>query len=437
MAEQILSMQSELPNATNQTEARKNIIRQKEEYEQLQLDLMRKSTDFGDYTRYLSVKWQDVQKHLHGNSIAIEFALIDDELLAPDKHLTAFVLRPGDVSPTVIKLMSQKLLSKEIQSPTAFTTTENGAHFWKALDEYISKADTIYFSPDGILHQLPVEYLPYGAGNLPLAFQKAVYRLSSTKEITLDRASLNYSSAALFGGLDYEMASTKVRNIVSTDHNSGKFRNGQNGYHELPYTLNEVNNVNSLLKEKKIKTNLFVGENGTEKQFRALDGKAVSLIHIATHGDYKELKQREADDAMKHCFLIMSGANATEENNDGLLRADEISTLNLRGCRMVVLSACNTGQGTLGADGLFGLQRGFKNAGVQTILMTLSAVDDQASMLLMTKFYENIISGLSERQALIKAQQYLRENGYADSKYWAPFILLDAGRSPIPHPSRS
>ena len=153
------------------------------------------------------------------------------------------------------------------------------------------------------------------------------------------------------------------------------------------------------------------------------------MIHIATHVDYKELKQREADDAMKHCFLIMSGANATEENNDGLLRADEISTLNLRGCRMVVLSACNTGQGTLGADGLFGLQRGFKNAGVQTILMTLSAVDDQASMLLMTKFYENIISGLSE--------QYLRENGYADSKYWAPFILLDAGRSPIPHPSRS
>lgn len=95
MAEQILSMQSELPNAANQTEARKNIIRQKEEYEQLQLDLMRKSTDFGDYTRYLSVKWQDVQKHLHGNSIAIEFALIDDELLAPDKHLACFRTSSG------------------------------------------------------------------------------------------------------------------------------------------------------------------------------------------------------------------------------------------------------------------------------------------------------------------------------------------------------
>lgn len=429
MAEQILAMQSELPNATDQTKARKNILRQKEEYEQLQLDLMRKSTDFGDYTRYLSVKWQDVQKNLCGNSIAIEFALIDDELLDAHKHLAAFVLRPGDTSPIAIKLMSQELLSEEMQSPTVFAETENGTHFWKALDEYISQADTIYFSPDGVLHQLPVEYLPYGTANLPLAFQKAVYRLSSTKEIALDRASLNYSSAVLFGGLDYEMASTKVRHIVSTDPNSGKFRNGQNGYQELPYTLNEVTNVNSLLKEKKIKTHLFVGENGTEKQFHALDGKAISLIHIATHGDYyKELKQREADDAMKHCFLIMSGANATEDNTDGLLRADEISALNLRGCRMVVLSACNTGQGTLGADGLFGLQRGFKNAGVQTLLMTLSAVDDQASMLLMTKFYEHITGGLSERQALIKAQQYLRENGYAASKFWTPFILLDANR---------
>lgn len=116
---------------------------------------MRKSTDFGDYTRYLSVKWQDVQKHLHGNSIAIEFALIDDELLAPDKHLAAFVLRPGDVSPTAIKLMSQKLLSKEIQSPTAFTATENGAYFWKALDEYISKADTIYFHQTGYFISYP------------------------------------------------------------------------------------------------------------------------------------------------------------------------------------------------------------------------------------------------------------------------------------------
>ena len=55
-------------------------------------------------------------------------------------------------------------------------------------------------------------------------------------------------------------------------------------HHELPYTLNEVNNVNSLLKEKKIKTNLFVGENGTEKQFGHSIAKAVSLIHIATTG---------------------------------------------------------------------------------------------------------------------------------------------------------
>lgn len=421
MTEEIKTMQSELSNAAYRTEARKKISKKKEEYEQLQLELMRHSTDFGDYTHYLSAKWQDVQKHLHGNSVAIEFALIDDELVDQNKHLAAFVLRPGDTSPIAVKMMNQKTLSEKMKLPAAFTTTETD--FWQALDEYISKADTIYFSPDGVLHRLPVEYLPYGSATTPLAFQKVVYRLSSTKEIALSRASYAYSYAALFGGLNYEMASIKVRKITSQNR---KFRNGQNGYEELPYTLDEVNNINSLLKKIRIKTNLFVGEKGTEKQFHELDGKAISLIHVATHGDYAELKNREADDAMKRCFLIMSGANATDENNDGLLQADEISTLNLRGCRMVVLSACNTGQGTLGADGLFGLQRGFKNAGVQTILMTLDNVDDQASMLLMTQFYKNLTSGISERKSLIRAQHYLRENGYSDSKYWTPFILLDA-----------
>lgn len=425
MADEILRMQSELPNAPERTEAQKNVTKKKEEYEQLQLELMRQSTDFGDYTHYLSVKWQDVQKHLYGNSVAIEFALIDDELLDQNKHLAAFVLRPGGDSPVAIKMMSQQTLFEKMGTPAAFTATDTETGFWQLLDEYISKADTIYFSPDGVLHQLPVEYLPYGSDASPLAFQKVVCRLSSTKEIALTRTPLNYSSAVLFGGLNYETASAKVCKIISSDRT---FRNGQNGYEELPYTLGEVNNVNSLLKKRRIRTNLFTGEKGTEKQFRELDGKSVSLIHIATHGDYVTLKETEADDAMKCCFLIMSGANATEENNDGLLQADEISALNLRGCRMVVLSACNTGQGTLGADGIFGLQRGFKNAGVQTILMTLANVDDQASMLLMTRFYKNLTSGVPERESLIRAQQYLRENGYADSKYWAPFILLDAER---------
>ena len=65
-------MQSELPNATNQTEARKNIIRQKEEYEQLQLDLMRKSTDFGDYTlsfRQMARRTKDLTWKLHRHRI--------------------------------------------------------------------------------------------------------------------------------------------------------------------------------------------------------------------------------------------------------------------------------------------------------------------------------------------------------------------------------
>ena len=100
--------------------------------------------------------------------------------------------------------------------------------------------------------------------------------------------------------------------------------------------------------------------------------------------------------------------------------------MNLRQCDMAVLSACQTGLGAEGADGIFGLQRGFKNAGVHTLLMSLDFANDESTTKLMVAFYEGIANGLSKRAALLNAQKETREAGYSEGKYWAPFILLDA-----------
>jgi CHAT domain-containing protein len=103
-----------------------------------------------------------------------------------------------------------------------------------------------------------------------------------------------------------------------------------------------------------------------------------------------------------------------------------------------VLSACETGLGEITGDGVFGLQRGFKKAGAQSIMMSLWKVDDEATQMLMTQFYTNLTSGKSKRQSLLDAQRYLREyedlsapdgpkrHPYSDPRYWAAFILLDA-----------
>ena len=127
--------------------------------------------------------------------------------------------------------------------------------------------------------------------------------------------------------------------------------------------------------------------------------------------------------------------------------------LDLRGVDLLVLSACQTGLGKITGDGVFGLQRGFKKAGANAILMSLWKVDDRATRLLMTHFYNYLMDGVGKHEALRRAQQALRTTEvevetrmssrhaitsrqkrarktaskriYDDPYYWAAFILLD------------
>ena len=100
--------------------------------------------------------------------------------------------------------------------------------------------------------------------------------------------------------------------------------------------------------------------------------------------------------------------------------------MNLGHVDMVVMSACESGLGETSGEGVFGLQRGFKLAGANTLLMSLWKVDDKATQLLMTAFYKNYLSGKPKRESLRLAQQSLRNNpDYSDPEYWAAFILLD------------
>ena len=95
---------------------------------------------------------------------------------------------------------------------------------------------------------------------------------------------------------------------------------------------------------------------------------------------------------------------------------------------MVVLSACQTGLGEIYKDGVAGLQRGFKKAGVKSMIVSLWKVDDEATNLLMNWFYKNINKGMKYRDALHSAQKSLLtyDNGkYSNFRYWAGWIVID------------
>jgi CHAT domain-containing protein len=138
---------------------------------------------------------------------------------------------------------------------------------------------------------------------------------------------------------------------------------------------------------------------------------------------YKDVRQSTDAESMQNSLLAFAGANL---DDNALVTAADIATMNLRQCDLAVLSACETGLGKLGGDGVFGLQRGFKNAGVHTLLMSLKNVYDDSTADLMISFYKHLMDGSSKREALVKAQQDIRDKGYTDPKYWATFILLDA-----------
>ena len=400
----------------------------------------------------LKATWKDVQRVLSTGDIAIEFITTIEEQTKDTTYCTyhALVIDKDCQYPQMITLIHEKDLRGDKHETI-------GDMVWESILTQYKEVKNIYFSPDGVWHLLPIEYL-YVTNQGVLFDRYDMYRLSSTKELVKPHNNSKIENAVLFGGLTYSIGD--VPDLAMAENERADFLRSikeRGGFEPLYSTSTEVNSISQLLMQNKIHTTLYLGENGTENVFRNLSGKGVDLIHLATHGMFVEMEDvlqkkdennfefmqvleneknpEQEDIVLSHSFIVMSGGNkmiqremVSDKTNDGILTAQEISKLDLSGLDLVVLSACETAKGETSMDGNVGLQRAFKKAGANTILMSLDKVDDEATTLLMIEFYKNLMSGKSKLQSLKDAQKYLREydNGeYDKPEYWAPFIMLD------------
>jgi len=119
--------------------------------------------------------------------------------------------------------------------------------------------------------------------------------------------------------------------------------------------------------------------------------------------------------------------------DDGVLTAYEAMTMNLQGTELVVLSACETGLGetaSASGEGVFGLLRAFKEAGAESIMVSMWKVPDDETQQVMKLFYENWLSGMEKHQALREAQLQMRARIMEKNKgvdlpyYWGAFVLV-------------
>ena len=415
----------------------------------LEDSLIIKCKAYGDITKNMKLKWQDIQKSLSSSDVAIEFLSFPIE--NDSVMYAALTLRKDDRSPKLVPLFEEKQL-KNISDSLCYQSKDMTQLVWEPLFQELQGVKNIYFSPSGALYNIGIEYLP-GMEDYN------IYRLSSTRELVNRRYINGNNRAVLYGGLDYEakldtLSQSRSRtrfNEKFVDHSDVRNMKYRGGQENLTHTLDEVEQIEKELKKTQWQCLLDTLSLGTEESFKSLSGKKINTLHIATHGFYYTPEesvnigyafllpnnQTSAEDkSLSRSGLLMSGANhildgdsIPENVEDGILTAKEIADVDLRGLDLVVLSACQTGLGDISqGEGVFGLQRGFKKAGANSILMSLWEVNDETTQILMTQFYKNLVSGQSKRQSLQSAQRYLREYNagqYNKPEYWAAFILLD------------
>ncbi len=199
----------------------------------------------------------------------------------------------------------------------------------------------------------------------------------------------------------------------------------------LAGTAREASAIKTIYPDAKIVTGL----EATETAFKQVS--APGILHIATHGFFlnsnapesqtagTKLTETLSENPLLRSGLAFAGANRRSGgNDDGILTALEASGLNLRGTKLVVLSACDTGVGEIrNGEGVYGLRRSFVLAGAESLVMSLWPVSDQVTRELMTGYYQNLKKGLGRGEALREVRlQMIRQPSRRHPFYWASFI---------------
>ncbi len=407
------------------------------EIQKTERHMMESCKEFGDVTHFIKIDWKEVQNSLKANDVAIEFSnFIEDDTT----KYVALVLTKDMEAPICVPLFEQSEMQKHLRN--IYDTHEMYNLIWKPLEKYFLENPRIYFAPSGMLHRIAVEYAPIGNGKT-ISDKYEIYRVSSTRFLAMDYTPKPLKNSVLYGGVYYDIDTTSMKleserfTTRSAEVNSFSDLNKDESRSPLSYlqgTKTEVENIAAKMKKKKISTTLYEGAQANEESFKALSGKDISILHIATHGFFLSSDEKlSGDQSLVQSGLLLSGANYAWQNlpipdgiEDGILTAKEISFMDLRKTDLVVLSACQTALGEITGEGVFGLQRGFKKAGARTIIMSLWPIDDNATLLMMTEFYNNLTSGKTKREAFNAAQNVVKKTkGFENPRYWAAFIMLD------------
>jgi CHAT domain-containing protein/Tfp pilus assembly protein PilF len=473
---------------------RKKIADFEKEKDRLQAKLSNLSRAFALKQKIAKADSEKVARALPSKTVLIDFARVGmfnfkakgkDKKWLPD-HYLAFVLHSGKearvglidlgdaetIDRAVARFKKYILPRTDIKGSLAIKESRRIYDLvFNPLRKELGDVKEIFISPDGNLNLIPFEVLQGPDGRFLIEDYTFNYLASGRDVLGFGEIKQRGGKALIFGDPDYDMGSEEKQATLRklalapvgkqrVSKRSTEMRGFQ--FERLPGTKEEVEAIQGVL--GKDRAELYTGKAAIEEVLKRKG--APRILHLATHGfflrdlDLSQLiddrsgrgtvlalkpkgmpkkgkaKRVKIENPLLRSGIALAGANnalksGDRERSDGIVTAEKILGLRLRGTEMVVLSACETGMGEVKTgEGVFGLRRAFTQAGTRSLVMSMWSVPDKETRELMVQFYKNIRSGKMSRcralrQAVLKEMKIIRER-YENTNpfFWGAFVFL-------------
>ncbi|MCS7077078.1 MAG: CHAT domain-containing protein [Bacteroidia bacterium] len=370
-----------------------------------------------------SALWLNIRIPIHLDSVVYIHYLIEKKALYPK-----YILQTNGI------YIESELLPKYKKYVKGIFDIQEQVYqtLWKPIQDSLQGITQIYYLPDGVFYQINFSTLYDAQKEEYLLMNYDFYWINHIQDIsTVNNIDVfQKPMAVLFGYPDYWAEKT--------------LQDSTRGYLQpLPGTKIEIESIKKVLQKEGWRVSVYLSDEASEENLKKIHRPTV--LHIATHGFYIDnIKNRflqkriGISDSTLYSIpllrsgLMLAGAEKTLEDvqkankalNDGILLGYEAQHINLENTELVVLSACETGLGSVMAgEGIFGLQRAFEMAGAKTVMTSLWNVNDRATQLLMTYFYLFWLKYQNKQKALKMAQIAVMKE-YIYPYFWGAFVLV-------------
>ncbi len=377
----------------------------------------------------------------------------------------AFVLNPDDRAPTLIPLGAAGPIDSLIvdwraemrpiltESPSARMRSVNDLgsrlrrRIWDPVAPHVTGVSTVFIVSDWLLDLVDFHALPTAEGDGYLVQRDPEMRfLNTERSLRESNDPASAGSVAMIVADPSFDESGVAPDLVAAMRGIGDECDEPETFAPLNRTAEEAASVASIWSDGGGMSRVFLAVDASERRVR--EGiRGASVVHFATHGFYLGGScvrsaaitaeghataigaVQQLDPLVRSC-LVLSGANRPFESHDtdGLLTAEEIVALDLRGVDLAVLSACETGLGTLVVgESAWGLPRAFQLAGARSVVMSLWKIHDAVAVGWMRRFYAAYLDGDRDVQRAVReASRALlaereRQGGPHHPFYWSGF----------------